>query len=475
FRRVHACVDNDKTHALPPSLGHFKLFNVGQPAHNLPPSILSKGGVFLSMYQREAMWMSFEPAYPKQAASHAVKISVGGVNVLTGLPQNQSVEGKQDYVVVGGVNGQKWLDGICTTPSVVRQLVAMPLGTGYTVEGQVTGKEDVGGIQIDVFEQYSSGDCHFTRNGLGSPNLNNYMSPRQLGLRHGDIVHLEYSVSYKLTLLNFHDVSPLISTISVFQSTFGKGKTLRDYNVQNGSTLALLVCFGSRLGDVPPGAHMISGIAAGGQISQKINRDPHPAWAYNTSNATRLHLTVINAAFFTQITGLPSPPSPISPQTYLQLKLPWYSLYDEQIPAANNFMVSSPLANVKSVGQMMGDDRAATGRIHSRPCGYCSYELATLRLSPCGHLFCDNCATTRLCPSCGVPVAHRLPFAAPMPVPGREDGDGVDATSLDERIIKLQASAKVGEVLSFKLETHAVAEPSGISNPEVRVENRGLM
>jgi hypothetical protein len=62
-----------------------------------------------------------------------------------------------------------------------------------------------------------------------------------------------------------------------------------------------------------------------------------------------------------------------------------------------------------------------------------------------------------------------------MPVPGREDGDGVDATSLDERIIKLQASAKVGEVLSFKLETHAVAEPSGISNPEVRVENRGLM
>jgi hypothetical protein len=53
------------------------------------------------------------------------------------------------------------------------------------------------------------------------------MSPRQLGLRHGDIVHLEYSVSYKLTLLNFHDVSPLISTISVFQSTFGKGKTLR--------------------------------------------------------------------------------------------------------------------------------------------------------------------------------------------------------------------------------------------------------
>ena len=58
------------------------------------------------MYQREAMWMSFEPAN-SFAGSYAVKISVGGVNALTGLPQNQRVEGKQDYIVVGGANGQK--------------------------------------------------------------------------------------------------------------------------------------------------------------------------------------------------------------------------------------------------------------------------------------------------------------------------------------------------------------------------------
>ena len=57
------------------------------------------------MYQREAMWMSFECS--SFWGSYAVKISVGGVNALTGLPQNQSVEGKQDYIVVGGNNGQK--------------------------------------------------------------------------------------------------------------------------------------------------------------------------------------------------------------------------------------------------------------------------------------------------------------------------------------------------------------------------------
>ena len=60
------------------------------------------------MYQREAMWMSFELASRSyDLNTYAVKISVGGINALTGLPQNQRVEGKQDYIVVGGPNGQK--------------------------------------------------------------------------------------------------------------------------------------------------------------------------------------------------------------------------------------------------------------------------------------------------------------------------------------------------------------------------------
>ncbi len=35
---------------------------------------------------------------------------------------------------------------------MIRQFVAMPLGMGYTIEGQVTGKEEFGGIQIIVYE-----------------------------------------------------------------------------------------------------------------------------------------------------------------------------------------------------------------------------------------------------------------------------------------------------------------------------------
>jgi hypothetical protein len=49
------------------------------------------------------MWMSFSPT---SSRSSAVKISVGGVNALTGLPQNESAKGKQDYLPISENNGQ---------------------------------------------------------------------------------------------------------------------------------------------------------------------------------------------------------------------------------------------------------------------------------------------------------------------------------------------------------------------------------
>jgi len=56
-----------------------------------------------SMYQCEAMRMSFEATSYR---SSAVKISVGGVNALTGLPQNESAKAKQDYLQIASKDGQ---------------------------------------------------------------------------------------------------------------------------------------------------------------------------------------------------------------------------------------------------------------------------------------------------------------------------------------------------------------------------------
>lgn len=77
----------------------------------------------------------------------------------------------------------------------------MPLGQGYTIEGQITGKEvghifpnivyrcfihpafifvqDVGGLQIDVFRAYST-SVRFAQDGR---DLSLFKTPRELGLK----------------------------------------------------------------------------------------------------------------------------------------------------------------------------------------------------------------------------------------------------------------------------------------------------
>lgn len=54
----------------------------------------------------------------------------------------------QGYVVTGE---QPWLDGFCVEKDLIRQFVAAPLGEGITVEEQVTGKSEFGGIQIKAW------------------------------------------------------------------------------------------------------------------------------------------------------------------------------------------------------------------------------------------------------------------------------------------------------------------------------------
>jgi hypothetical protein len=76
------------------------------------------------MWQREAMWLNFKPKQHKCA----VRAFMGHVNTVSGLTMEetagkQSDDLKQDYIVIPG---QRWLDGICVAPGVVRQFVAMP-------------------------------------------------------------------------------------------------------------------------------------------------------------------------------------------------------------------------------------------------------------------------------------------------------------------------------------------------------------
>ena len=144
FQRTLRIPDDDKDYPLPAGLGPFPLRTVDEFSSTLPPDWREHGGVMLPMYQSEAMWINFHgPAYP-----FVVKIAAGKINAVTGKPWNEGFQsGPQNYVVVPG---QPWLDGFCVEKGAIRQFVAVPLGSGYSAEEQLTGKAEFGGLQIVV-------------------------------------------------------------------------------------------------------------------------------------------------------------------------------------------------------------------------------------------------------------------------------------------------------------------------------------
>lgn len=146
FQRTLRIPDDGRTYPLPPGLGIFPIFRVQDYLHQVPEPWQQQGGGFIPLYQREALWLGFSAAAWKP---NAVKIAVGGVNAITGEPDDNILRDPQNYVVCPP---QPWLDGIHTRQDAVRQFVAMPLGAGYTIEASVRGAEELGGIQITVFE-----------------------------------------------------------------------------------------------------------------------------------------------------------------------------------------------------------------------------------------------------------------------------------------------------------------------------------
>jgi hypothetical protein len=147
LQRTLRIPDDGRHYPLPPGLGAFPARRVADYAARVPPGWRERGGVFVPVYQREALWLGFDGAEWKP---NAVKVGVGGVNAISGAPWDGVLrQSPQDYIVCPQ---QPWLDGINAGRGFIRQFVAMPLGAGSTVEGQLTGEEVFGGIQLLVFE-----------------------------------------------------------------------------------------------------------------------------------------------------------------------------------------------------------------------------------------------------------------------------------------------------------------------------------
>lgn len=149
FQRTFRIPDYEEDYPLPPGLGPFPVRLVDDFPERAPKSWLKRGGVAIPMYQSEALWLDLRPPSGNYSYPFAVKVGAGKINVLTGEEWTSELNAApQDYLVVPR---QRWLDGYYVDTGQLRQFVAMPLGSGYGAEEQLTGKAEYGGLQLLVY------------------------------------------------------------------------------------------------------------------------------------------------------------------------------------------------------------------------------------------------------------------------------------------------------------------------------------
>ncbi|OTB01995.1 hypothetical protein M426DRAFT_63056 [Hypoxylon sp. CI-4A] len=358
FRRTIRVPDNECTSKLPPGLGKFPLLKVHDHASRLPADMAAKGGLFFPMHQREAMWIRFRSTGP-----FMIKIYAGGVNVISGehhvegdetesrrAERTRKGESIQDYVVTPT---QPWLDGIASSPGTVKQFVAMPMGEGYNVEAQLSGAEDIGGLQFEITPAIPTK--------LGPP-------PKRTG---NFVIHVRTLPGKLITVPC--SPSSLVGSIKTGihqlegippdqQRLIFDGKELLNgkstpfppslpNNSANtiGSTLTIILRL--RGG----GGHELLGIAAGGKVEQNIQRDLYDASRWNETQTIAIPVQILNSAAFRQVTGRDPPHCPIDASTYAEAGLPFFKMYEEPTAIAGDF------GTVKSVHEIDRERGIAKG------------------------------------------------------------------------------------------------------------------
>jgi hypothetical protein len=151
LQRTLRIPDNGKIYPLPPGLGTFPVRHVDDFSTTVPADWLVHGGVMVPMYQSEALWILFSSHWVGDRQVEypfAIEVAAGKINAVTGERwTNELSDAPQNYAVAPR---QPWLDGFAVEKGVIRQFVAMPLGSGYSAEEQITGAAAHGGLQILV-------------------------------------------------------------------------------------------------------------------------------------------------------------------------------------------------------------------------------------------------------------------------------------------------------------------------------------
>ncbi|KAH8799279.1 hypothetical protein DL96DRAFT_1477043, partial [Flagelloscypha sp. PMI_526] len=421
FNRTLRVPDDATTYALPPGLGTFPLVKAESFSSTLPEYIERRGGYIMPLFQREALWISISdgnrPSFCTRAC--AIKISVGGINALTGYGQDdEPPEGVQDYVVGGQ---QPWLDGIATEPGVVRQFVAMRLGGGYTIEEQLSAPEN-GGIQIDVFPSLTD---HVAFYHDWFP-LELESSPNGLNILEGETITLSTRQwPPPETLQDLVHLATPRPVLNVSYGNFSSGGAVMQcnshsirYGIQH-----LPPGTGSFLG--MPDARM--GIAAGGKIIQKIYKDSNSPIVYDDEDPSRIFIHTATTAAWEIITGTVCPLTPITPTLYKAHDYPWYALYDEQLPTVQPTGRFDHLQSIHERDYILSNEPVDP---ESPPdCARHAGRTSTCIARPCSHPACVECFGAAIfsgwkCPECSRKIDQHIGFNKPVPkVANNGDGD----------------------------------------------------
>ncbi|KAH6673577.1 hypothetical protein B0J14DRAFT_512163 [Halenospora varia] len=347
FQRTVKVPDNHNSSELPPSFGKFPLYPVKDHASKLPPEMVAKGGLFFPMYQKEAMWILFKSEKP-----YAVKVYTGAVNAISGEPaietaatrlrrqasmvQNKSI---QDYLILPD---QKWLDGICTSPGKVRQFVAMPIGSGYSVEAQVTGEDVAGGLQFEITPEAKIIDILV------------------ITIVNGKVLQFDFTLpssttvdTVKLRIQKDPKFQP--EDIRKYRLVFeGQAledhRLLSDYSMKKGAEIILesINRTGGRKSIWGGGQQKEEmAIAPGGFITQAVAQDKGGR-TWDPARTKVFNVQILNTIYFQQVTGLTAPNSPIDAETCAKLGIPFYNIDEKPSDVVGDFN------GVKSIAQIDG-------------------------------------------------------------------------------------------------------------------------
>lgn len=312
------------THPLPPGLGEFPVRRVADYGDAVPEQMRARGGVMLPVYLREAMWLSFagtsEPA--------ALQVGVGKVCAVSGRPwTGRMARGPQNYVVLPR---QPWLDGINSGRGTVRQFVAVPLGLGATVEGQVTGEEVWGGVQLQAFP----------------------LRPGELARwREQEQQQQRTTRSVKTMGAGFPLPPPgAPAPAAPGGAPFAGAPGAAPFAAAPGGAPA---AGGPPAPGARPRTAAAMGLGVGGSMRQEVYEDDRPLGDWAEEPAGRVFVHLVTPPEWRRITGEAAPPSPVDRAAYTRAGLPWYDYYDE---GAEDLAPADTLTQVQPVGDWLGDD-----------------------------------------------------------------------------------------------------------------------